>query len=287
MARLAPAVQDKLVMQETRKSAAKHAARCALIAACLGAFAACSSAKASGQNEVTVFAAASLTDAFTVIAEEFHAANPSRTVKLSFAGSQSLRTQISHGAPAHVFASANENHIESLRSSGLAGEPAVFAHNELVIAVPAGNPAGIHSLEDLPKAKRLVLAGDAVPAGAYAAQVLQNADSHYGAGFAKRVAARVVSREMHVRQTLQKVVLGEADACIVYATDAAAAGDAVETIVIPTELNVRAAYPIVTVGAGADSEAARAFVAFVQSDVGQAALAKHGFGPAVDERGGQ
>ncbi len=258
-----------------RRRAASSLSAVAMIAAVWAG--GCASSSAEDGSEVTVFAAASLTDAFTEIATAFEAAHPGVEVKLNFAGSQSLRTQISHGAQAHVFASANEQHMAALRDSGLVSEPAVFATNEMVIAVPASNPAGIESFADLPKARRIVLAGDSVPAGAYAAQVLANAASAYGVEFPARVSERVVSREMHVRQTLQKVVLGEADAAMVYATDAAAAGDAVRIVEIPDELNVRASYPIAALGSAAVGEA---FVAFVQSEEGARVLRKHGFRPA-------
>jgi len=228
-------------------------------------------------GQLTVFAAASLTDAFTELAAEFEKQHPNVHVRLSFAGSQSLRTQIQNGAPADVFASANRSHMDGLRDSRLVGDAADFVTNELVVVVPASNPARIESLADLPNAKRLVLADSNVPAGAYAERVLSGAARELGSDFKARVMARVVSREMHVRHTLQKVVLGEADAALVYSTDAAAAGDAVTVIGIPGEFNVRASYPIATVDRAPKPGLARRFVDFVSSETGQQTLERHGF----------
>lgn len=238
------------------------------------------SCKGEDGNEVVVFAAASLTEAFKQIAEDFKQANPGVDVKMNFAGSQSLRTQIENGAQPQVFASANAKHMNTLVGKKLVDEPVTFVHNELVIAVPAANPAGIQSLRDLPKAKRLVLAGKNVPAGAYAEKMLANASKAYGADFAERVHEQVVSRENHVRQTLQKVVLGEADAAVVYATDAASAGDKVKSIAIPAELNVIASYPIATVKGSPNAKLGKKFLEFVLSDAGKARLKAHGFRPA-------
>lgn len=232
---------------------------------------------------VTVFAASSLTDAFTDLGEAFERQHPQAEVVFNFAGSQSLRTQIENGARGEVFASANPKHMAALVGAGLAEEPAVFAHNRMVIAVPAGNPAKIYSLADLANARRLVLAGGAVPAGAYAAKVLVKADAAFGGGFRERVLSRVVSREMHVRQTLHKVVLGEADAAMVYATDAAAAGDKVTAIAIDDEHNIVADYPIAVLGDAERPGLGQRFVAFVRSEAGRAILARHGFDPPADD----
>jgi molybdate transport system substrate-binding protein len=232
------------------------------------------------RGELMVFAAASLTDGFTDIARAFEKAHPGVKVRLNFAGSQSLRTQIENGAQPQVFASANAKHMEALVDGGQVQEPRTFAHNELVLVVPEANPAGIESLADLPKAKRLVLAGPNVPAGAYAEQMLSKATSLHGSDFVNRVHGRVVSRETHVRQTLQKVALGEADAAIVYATDAAAAGSKLKTIPIPAEVNVIADYPIAALADTPRSELGELFVQFALSDRGKKILDRHGFRPA-------
>lgn len=233
--------------------------------------------KGKNENEVLVFAAASLTDAFKALAKDFKKEHPKLDVKLNFAGSQSLRTQIENGASPQVFASANPKHMNALRKQKLVDEPAIFVHNELVIVVPMANPAGITSLGELPKAKRIVLAGKNVPAGSYADKMLARAGSEYGADFTVRVHKQVVSRENHVRQTLQKVVLGEADAAIVYATDAASAKDKVKIIAIPKQHNVVASYPIATLKG---SKAGKVFVDYVLSEAGRAKLKEFGFRPA-------
>ncbi len=230
-------------------------------------------------GELIVFAAASLTDAFNAIAEDFKKAHPRVDVKMNFAGSQSLRTQIINGAQPNVFASANEQHMTVLRDKKLVDEPIDFAQNELIIVVPPANPAGVESLANLPEAERIVLAGETVPAGEYSDKVLVNASSAYGADFADRVHKHVVSRETHVRQTLQKVVLGEADAAIVYATDASAAGDKIKTIAIPREHNVMAAYPIATVTDAPRAHLSKLFVEYVRSKAGKDRLSEFGFRP--------
>jgi len=229
------------------------------------------------RGELVVFAAASLTDAFTTLGDDFKKANPDIDLKFSFAGSQSLRTQIENGAQPQVFASANAKHIELLRESNLVNEPELFTRNEMVIVVPRSNPARIESLADLARTKKLVLAEHAVPAGGYSLKVLSNARSEYGANFAADVQSRVVSRELHVRQTLQKVVIGEADAALVYATDAASVGDRVKTIAIPPQHNAIAEYPIAQVSGSHRQRLGRRFVDFVLSQEGQKHLVAHGF----------
>jgi len=141
-----------------------------------------------------VFAASSLREAFNDLARLFERQNAGVTVELNLAGSQELRTQIENGAPADVFASADWKQMQALVSARVAGPARVFARNEPVIAVPEGNPAGIHTLADLPRARRIVVGAPEVPIGAYTLRILGAADRHYGAGFRSRVEARVVSR---------------------------------------------------------------------------------------------
>jgi len=233
---------------------------------------------ADDKTTVNVFAAASLTDAFRAIADDFRKTHPGIKVNLNFAGSQTLRTQIEHGANPQVFASANRRHMAALENRKLISPPVTFAHNEMVIVVPPGNPAGITNLATLANAKRIVLAGASVPAGAYAQRVLNKATETLGAKFPQRVLKHVVSREQHVRQTLQKVVLGEADAAMVYATDAVSAGDKVRIIRIPSQFNINAAYPIASVGGG--TALGDKFIEFVRSPAGRKLLQKHGFRPS-------
>ncbi|MDQ3693379.1 MAG: molybdate ABC transporter substrate-binding protein [Chloroflexota bacterium] len=232
---------------------------------------------------LTVFAAASLTDAFTEIAADLEAANPGLTITYNFAGSQTLVTQMTEGAAADVFASANLAQMTAAVEAGLiAGEPEPFVSNRLAIVVPSDNPAALASAADLATdGLRLVLAQAEVPVGAYARQAvcLMGQDSAaYGEDFVARVAANVVSEEDDVREVLTKVQLGEADAGIVYVSDAAVAGDDVELIEIPDPVNVLATYPIAPVVAG-DPGLSAAFIAYLLGPDGRETLAAYGFGP--------
>jgi molybdate transport system substrate-binding protein len=238
-----------------------------------------SSNSAEPTGELLVFAASSLTEAFRAIEKDFEEEHPTIQVTLNLAGTQTLRAQIENGARAQVLAAANPNHMRILREKKLVDAPALFAHNTLIIVTPKDNPAGLESVADLPKAKRLVLAGEVVPIGIYTKQMLKRASrpSALGSEFFQRVLKSVVSRETNVRQTLQKVLLGEADAAIVYATDAAAAGNKVKAIRIPREYNVTATYPIATVTGAPRPHLGQRFVAFVRSRRGKARLKEFGF----------
>jgi molybdate transport system substrate-binding protein len=227
--------------------------------------------------QLTVFAASSLRDAFQDLGRSFEQQHPGTSVSFNFAGSQELRTQVEHGARADVLASADPRTLRALADAGLALQPQVFARNEPVIVVPAGNPAGIHSLADLPRARRLVVGAPEVPIGEYTVRILEAASRRYGPAFGAAVEARIASRELNVRQVLAKVALGEADAAIVYRTDALASRGAAEVISIPLELNVVAEYPIAVLRDAPTPGLARAFVELVLSSAGQAALARHGF----------
>ena len=228
---------------------------------------------------LTVFAAASLRDVFGALGTRFERAHPGVKVRFNFAGSQELRTQLEHGAPADVFASADTRHMEAARAGNLVEAPRLFATNAPVVVVPADNPARVHALPDLAMVERLVLGTPEVPIGAYTLQILERAGARLGAQFPARVQARVVSRELNVRQVLTKVVLGEADAGIVYRTDARSAGDRVRTVEIPPEVNVLAEYPLAVLARAPHPELARAWVALVTGAEGQAALSNAGFGP--------
>jgi molybdate transport system substrate-binding protein len=227
-------------------------------------------------TELTVFAASSLIDAFSEIKRAFESANPDLQVTVSNAGSQVLRVQIEHGAPADVYASANAWHTSSLRESGVLSEVSVFARNALVLVVPTDNPADLRSLSDLPRAQRLVVGNPDVPIGAYTRRLLDRASQHFGPAFGRSVSERVVSLENNVRLVLAKVELGEADAAIVYRTDAASS-DKVLTIELPEDLNVLAEYHHGVVTRSERRSAARRWNAFVLSPAGQAILVRHGF----------
>jgi molybdate transport system substrate-binding protein len=237
---------------------------------------------ATGGN-LTVFAAASLTDAFAQIKTDLEAAHAGLAITYNFGGSQTLVTQLQEGARADVFASANMAQMEPAVAAGLvAGEPRIFVRNALAIVTPPDNPAEIEGAADLGKpGLRLDLAQPEVPAGRYARQAVcrMAADTaSYGAEFTARVAGNIVSGEEDVRSVLAKVALGEADAGIVYVSDAAAAGNTVHLVAIPEAVNIQAAYPVAVLADG-DRALGDAFVAYLVSAEGQATLAAFGFAP--------
>lgn len=218
---------------------------------------------------VTVFAASSLTAAFTDLGEAFGALHPEAEVVFSFAGSSALAAQIGEGAPADVFASADLNNMAKITDAGLgAEEPAIFTTNAAQIVVGAGNPKGITDVADLADPDLIVVscAPDA-PCGAYAQKIFDAA----GASVTPK------SLEENVKAVVAKVSLGEADAGIVYVTDVLSAGDAVEGIDIPADRNVVAEYPIVVTKDARNPAAARSFVDFVLSPAGQQILTSYGF----------
>ena len=228
-----------------------------------------------------MLAAASLTDAFDELARAFEQANPGVRIELGFAGTQVLRTQVEQGAPADVFASADVTHARALEKQGLLDGLRPLTRNRLVVVAPAeGSP--VAALGDLAKPFiRIVLANPSVPAGRYALQFLERIarDGRWGTDFAMRVRVNVVSEETNVRAVLAKVSLGEADAGIVYATDARAARGQVRTVEIPPELNVEAEYSIGVLRRSARKPRAEAFVAWALGPDGQAILRAYGFGP--------
>lgn len=247
-------------------------AACLLAAACSDDAATTVDAPTGGaavSGDITVFAAASLTGAFTRIGEDFTAANPDARVTFNFAASSALVQQIIEGAPADVYASADEANMAKLTDAALHGSaPQVFAENALQVIVQPGNPAGIRGLADLARTDVLhVTCAPEVPIGRYAAEALARAG----------VRATVVSFEENVQGIVTKVTLGEADAGIVYATDVIAAGPAAEGVDIPAEHNVVATYPIATTKAAPNPGGAEAFVAQVLSAEGQAVLESFGF----------
>src|SRR5680860_1832523 len=213
---------------------------------------------------LTIFAAASLTDPFNEIKDSLEAEYPELTITMSFAGSQTLVTQVAEGAPADVLAvAATEPMDRALEEGVVESSPFIFARNELTVIVPNDNPAGIESAADLGEDDlRLVIAAPEVPAGAYARQsicLMAAETGTYGQGFVERVAANVVSEENNVKSVLAKVALGEAGAGIVYTSDVT---DDVVAVTIPDEVNVVASYPIAPV-IGGNEELARAFISYV------------------------
>lgn len=235
--------------------------------------------------DLTVSAAASLTNAFRELAPLFETANPGIKVHLNFGSSGSLLQQIAKGAPADVFASANHTQMDAAVESGRidADAPTVFVTNRLVVVIPADNPGDIQTLQDLANPGTLiVLAAAEVPVGKYSLEFLDkaSADPAFSETFREDVLANVASYEENVRSVLNKVSLGEADAGIVYTSDLVGV-EGVSGLEIPDELNLVAEYPIAILNDSANSEMAAAFVEFVLSDGGRALLAEYGFGPGT------
>jgi molybdate transport system substrate-binding protein len=234
---------------------------------------------APAAKELVVFEAASLKDVFAKLAKRFEADNAGTKVITNAAGSHELRAQIEHGAAADVMASADRKHMDALAKQGLVVAPSVFTCNEPVIVVRTALAPSIKTLADLPRAERIVIGTPEVPIGAYTLQILDKAAAKHGADFPKRVQAKVASRELNVRQVLAKVVLGEADAGVVYRSDAIAAGGKVALVAIPPELNITAEYPIAALKAAPQPDLARRFIDLVKSPAGAAALREAGFTP--------
>jgi molybdate transport system substrate-binding protein len=249
--------------------------------AATSARAAAPAAPARNNGSLTVFAAASLTEAFTTIGATFDKAN-NVTTRFNFGGSDTLVTQLAQGAPADVFASANPAQMTIAMGKNLiSSTPAVFVHNRLVVIVPRNNPAHIYSLADLGRpGVNLVLAAPAVPVGKYAraAFAVMAADESFGANFLSRVQANIKSEETDVKAVTAKVSLGEADAGVVYVTDVTPSlAGKVRTIEIPPAFNQIASYPIAVTKNSQNPALAGKFIAYVQSPAGKAVLAAHGF----------
>jgi molybdate transport system substrate-binding protein len=226
-------------------------------------------ASAGVTGNLTVLAAASLTESFNQIGKNFEAANPNVKVTFSYGGSSGLAQQITSGAPADVFASASPATMKTVTDAGDAtGEPAIFVRNQLVIAVPKGNPKGIAGLADLTKpGLKVALCAEQVPCGAAAKKAL--ATSH--------MQLTPVTQEQDVKAALAKVKLGEVDAALVYRTDAKAAASDVDGIEFPESAGAINDYPIVALKSAPNPSAAAAFVAFVQTEPSLKVLTDAGF----------
>jgi len=240
---------------------------------------------ASPPQSLTVFAAASLTDAFREIALVWETENPDIDLVFNFAGSNQLATQINQGAPADVFASADWEQMDRAVAGGRidVGAPRVLATNRLAVVFPADNPAGITRLQDLAAPDTLiVLAAGQVPVGRYSLDFLEKAgnDSVFGEQFQENVLGNVVSYEENVRAVLNKVALGEADAGIVYVSDLVDVVG-VGRLDIPDHLNSVAEYPIAALNDSPHAAAAAAFIDLAFGPAGQAVFAQHGFGPGL------
>ncbi|MGK5442476.1 molybdate ABC transporter substrate-binding protein [Micromonospora sp. URMC 105] len=220
---------------------------------------------------VTVFAAASLTESFTTLGRQFENAHPGVRVTFNFAGSSQLATQLTQGAPADVFASASPRNMATVTDAGAAaGSPTVFARNQLVIAVPKGNPDGVTGLADLTRpGAKVALCAEQVPCGAAATRALAEAG----------VTLTPVTLEQDVKGALSKVTLGEVDAALVYRTDVRSAAAKVDGVEFPESARAVNDYPLVVLKDAPNPAAARAFVAHVRSDQGRAVLTDAGFQP--------
>ena len=241
------------------------------------ALAACSSTSSAGggtgggTHAITVYAASSLKDVFTLLGKNFSAANPGTTVTFSFGASSTLGQQLAQGAPADVFASASNNTMQAAVTAGAVSSFSVFATNVLEVATPPDNPGQVQALSDLARAGVTVaVCQPAVPCGAAATQLFAKAG----------LTVHPVSQEVDVKAVLTKVTLGEVDAGVVYVTDVLAAGAKVHGVLIPAGSNVSTSYPIGVVTASKEQATAAAFVAYVLSPAGSAALTAAGFGPA-------
>ena len=233
------------------------------------------------EGEVVVFAASSLTDAFKEAARKFREGNPNARVTFNFASSSALSTQINEGAPADVFASADLAQMRVVTDKGSAADPVIFATNLPTLVVPkSGSP--VATFADLAKPGiRLVLAGPEVPIGKYSREIFANASkagSGVSADFSDKALANLKSNEANVRAVLTKVQLGEADAGVVYTTDASTGLNEVKLVEIPAQYNVIAQYPVATLKGAKNAAAAKAWVAFILGADGQGVLTKFGFG---------
>jgi molybdate transport system substrate-binding protein len=229
------------------------------------------------EQELIVFAATSLKDAFNDLGADFRRSHPGVELRLNFAGTQELHTQLDHGARADIFASADQRHMQELLQAGRVVRPETFARNEPVLVVSREKREQIRQFSDLPLSERIILGVPEVPIGRYSLAILDRANATLGNDFRARVEAKVISRELNVRQVLAKVSLGEADAGIVYRSDAHAAGERVTVVPIPSELNVIAEYPIAQVRDAAHPKLAREWLTAVSSEAGRVKLRAAGF----------
>ena len=233
---------------------------------------------------LTMLAASSLIDAFGELGKTFENENEGVTVKQSFESSSTLLTQIQQGAPADVFASAAQEEMNTAVKDGLvAGKPEIFVKNREIIMVPKDNPAGIKEFRDVATpGLKLALAQKDVPAADYALEILDKANAQYGDDFEKKVLSNVVSREADVRASVNRVVVGDADATFGYASDYTIdIRDRVKVVPIPPDLNIIATYPIAALDDARDPDLAKKWIELVTSKEGQRVLEKWNFEPAA------
>jgi len=231
-----------------------------------------SGSSGSGGGTLTVFAASSLTDAFTTLGKTFAQQHPGWTVRFEFLGSDQLAAQIEQGDPADVFAAASTTYPEQLQGQKLLGPTRNFATNTLVLAVPPDNPANITSVHNLGNAK-LIVGDPAVPIGAYTLKVLGNLGID-------PAHLNIVSKEQKTTDIVSKLELGEGDAGFIYTSDAKSAGDKLKSIELPANAQATATYPIGVVTGSKNAKAAQQWIDLVLSTEGQQVLTGDGFGPA-------
>jgi molybdate transport system substrate-binding protein len=237
------------------------------------------------KTDLSVFAAASLTESFKELGKQFEEKHPGVSVAFNFGATNALRTQLEHGASADVFASANTREMDLAIKAGLlaADAPRTFARNRLVLLIPKTNRAKIEALKDLARPGiKLVIAHKAVPVGKYTLEMLDklSADKSYGETFKETVLKNVVSEEENVKSVVSKVRLDQADAGIAYASDVGAAAAEVVSLAIPETVNPTATYPVAALSKAPQAALAKEFIELLLSASGQEVIQKHGFLPA-------
>lgn len=238
--------------------------------------------KAEPPPVLKIFAASSLKEALTAVGAAFKKAHPHIVVSFHFAGTQELRLQIENGAEADIFASADMRHMQALVTEGHIEAPVSFARNEPVLVVQKEGAPKVQNWADLPKANRIVVGAREVPIGRYTEEILERSATVLGDDFRTQVEAHVVSKELNVRQVLAKVLLGEAEAGIVYRTDALAHPNELRVIAIPPNLKVVADYPIGILTLSTQHASAEQWVSFVLSKDGRDILSRAGFSVPID-----
>lgn len=242
----------------------------------------CTSPTQDNKQTLIIFAASSLTDAFNELSHDFEEQNSDTDIQLQYAGSSQLTIQISQGAPADIFASANQKQIDVVLQEGLnKGEALIFAQNELVLIVPVDNPANIRQFAELKQNNlRIITAIEGVPIRDYTDLIMSNLaqDQNYGVEFTDQFYANIRSEETNVRQIVLKTALGEADAAIVYRTDVTAeVQDELIVIEVPESYSPQPVYYIVVLENGKNTAKAQAFMDYILSEMGQKTLQKYGF----------
>ncbi len=236
------------------------------------------------QRDLIVFAASSLREVFTDLSHRFMAQHPEVRVTFNFAGTGELKTQLEHSTSADVFAGADREHTAALVRAGICQGLVVFATNEPCMIVPLTPHSQLANFSELPNAARIVVGAPEVPIGRYTDQILERANKVLGSEFRARVLAKIVSRELNVKQVLAKVSLGEAEAGIVYRTDALLAQDRVGILDIPDEFNVLAEYTLATLTKAKHPTLARDWVELIRSRAGQSVFARFGFLPPSETK---